>query len=223
MGLALPVKIMTDADEEFGRIRIYTDEEVITSANVLQVLQNAMVIHNLNQSRINYLWEYYRGNQPILKRVKEVREEINNKVVVNIASEIVDFKTGYLLGEPMQYVSDVDETEEELSKQINQLNDWMKAEAKETSDSDLCRWFHICGLGYRMALPSPERDPESPFHVYNPDPRFTFIIYWSGLGHKPVLGVQIRILDDGTELFSCYTENTLIEVRDGKVVSELPI
>ena len=222
MGLALPVKIMTDADEEFGRIRIYTDEEVITSANVLQVLQNAMVIHNLNQSRINYLWEYYRGNQPILKRVKEVREEINNKVVVNIASEIVDFKTGYLLGEPMQYVSDVDETEEELSKQINQLNDWMKAEAKETSDSDLCRWFHICGLGYRMALPSPERDPESPFHVYNPDPRFTFIIYWSGLGHKPVLGVQIRILDDGTELFSCYTENTLIEVRDGKVVSETP-
>lgn len=222
MGLALPVRILTDADEEFGRIRIYSDAEEITSANVLDVLELSMRVHNLNQGRINYLWEYYRGNQPILRKEKKVREEINNKVVVNIASEIVDFKTGYLLGEPMLYASDMDDSDEELSKEINQLNDWMKSEAKESSDSELCRWFHICGLGYRMALPSSEPDAESPFHVYNPDPRFTFIVYWSGLGHKPLMGVQIRILEDGTELFSCYTDHSLIEVRDGKVVSETP-
>lgn len=222
MGMSLPVRIMTDADERFGRIRIYTDEEVITAANVLDVLSKSMVIHNLNQTRIEYLWQYYRGNQPILEKTKAVREEINHKVVVNIASEVVDFKTGYLLGEPMQYVSDVDEADEKLSEEINRLNDWMKAEDKQTSDSDVCRWFHVCGQSYRMALPSKEADAESPFHVYAPDPRFTFIVYWSGLGHKPVMGVQMRILEDGTELYSCYTPDRLLEVRDGKVVADIP-
>ena len=88
----------------FGREVIYSSEEVITKENVVKVLKDAYSIHQKNSSDIDYLYNYYKGNQPILQRTKLIRPEINNKIVENHAYEIVDFKKGYVFGEPVQYV-----------------------------------------------------------------------------------------------------------------------
>ena len=61
-------------------------------------------IHQQNSWDIDYLYNYYLGDQPILNRQKDIRPEINNKIVENHAMEIVDFKKGYVFGEPIQYV-----------------------------------------------------------------------------------------------------------------------
>src|SRR5699024_11612233 len=58
-----------------------------------------------NRMEEQYLLDYFRGKQDIRLKEKQVRPEINNKVMVNRANEIVTFKTAYLLGEPVQYVS----------------------------------------------------------------------------------------------------------------------
>lgn len=89
----------------FGRRVIYTEATEINEGNIIDVLQKALFTHLQNQSEIDYLYRYYRGDQPILGRKKEVRPEINNMIVENRANEIVSFKTGYLVGEPIQYVS----------------------------------------------------------------------------------------------------------------------
>ena len=112
----------------FGRQMIFTDEKQITVSNVIDVLNQALIIHEGNRSQIKYLWQYYKGNQPILDRVKEVRPEIMNIVVENRANEIVTFKSGYLMGEPVQYVSRG--SDENLEESINQLNDFCFAEEK---------------------------------------------------------------------------------------------
>ena len=104
----------------FGRRVIYTDETEITADNVVSVILNAMPSHIANRFEINYLYNYYKGKQPILERVKEVREEINNKVVCNIAYDIVDFKVSYLLGSAFSYVSD-----KAKSEAVALLNDYM--------------------------------------------------------------------------------------------------
>ena len=85
-----------------GRRVIKSSVRRITKDNVVDVLTNAMNTHSLNRSEIEYLWDYYRGKQPILNRVKDVRPEICNKIVENRANEIVSFKVGYLCGEPIQ-------------------------------------------------------------------------------------------------------------------------
>lgn len=202
---------------EFGRITIYTDEERITAENVQAVLSDAMVYHRLNAARIDYLWRYYKGEQPVLNRVKTVRPEINNKVVENHANEIITFKTGYLLGEPMQYVARGDD--ESVSAKITQLNDYMLLQKKSTVDHDLAEWFFVSGTGYRIALPNPDKDfsEECPFEMYSLDPRFTFVIYSSGLGHKPLAGVMCLIKADGTEVCSVYTADTFFEVVNGEI------
>ena len=94
----------------------------------------------------------------IFYRKKDVRPEINNKVVENRANEIVSFKVGYLMGEPVQYVSRKDD--KGIAEAVTRLNDYTLSEDKPSEDAELAEWWHICGTSYRMVLPDGEADLE---------------------------------------------------------------
>lgn len=203
-----------------GRKVIYTDAETITKENVVDVLKHAVITHAFNRDDIDFLFEYNNGNQPILQRVKEVRPEINNKIVVNRANEITSFKVGYLLGEPIQYVSR-DSEKTDLTDRITQLNEYMYAEDKAAKDKELADWFTICGTAYRMVLPKKVVD-DSPFHIFTLDPRQTFVVYHNGLGNKPVMGVKYVEKSDGKTVFSVYTETEYFEIVDFEIKKREP-
>ena len=149
----------------FGRRIIKTSVTEITEDNVVDVLNKAMATHSINRSEIDYLWKYYRGDQPILRRKKDVRPEICNKIVENRANEIVSFKVGYLCGEPIQYVSR--KGGEEIVSQINALNEMMFAEDKAAQDQELVEWQMVCGTAYRLVLPDePGEEDEAPFELF---------------------------------------------------------
>jgi SPP1 family phage portal protein len=201
----------------FGREVIYSSVTEVTRANVVDVLEKAMNIHKKNSNEIDYLYQYYKGNQPILQRVKTIRPEINNKVVENHALEIVDFKKGYVFGEPVQYVRRGES--DGVSEKITQLNEFMFAEDKAARDKELAEWFYICGTSYRMILPDIVID-ESPFELDTLDPRYAFVVYNNGFGKKPLMGVKYIKTDDGKILYSIYTTTTYFEVEDDVVTKE---
>lgn len=202
-----------------GRRTILTDETEVNIGNVVQILRKALPYHWKNRSEISYLWSYYKGRQPILNRVKEVRPEITNKIVENRANEIVSFKSGYLMGEPLQYVSRGNA--ENIANAINQLNEFVFAEEKPAKDKELADWFHICGTSFRMVLPDEMagEDDESPFEIYTLDPRNTFVVYNNGLGNKPILGVKYVVDENGVVHYSCYSDHEYFEIVESKVVS----
>ena len=85
----------------FGR-RVYsTDELAINDTNVVEILSKALVYHEINRGEIEYLDNYYRGDQPILYRYKKVRPEICNRVVENYAFDATNFHTAQNYGEPI--------------------------------------------------------------------------------------------------------------------------
>lgn len=202
-----------------GRRMILTDETEVNIGNVVQILRKALPYHWKNRSEISYLWSYYKGRQPILNRVKEVRPEITNKIVENRANEIVSFKSGYLMGEPLQYVSRGNA--ENIADAINQLNEFVFAEEKPAKDKELADWFHICGTSFRMVLPDEMagEDDESPFEIYTLDPRNTFVVYNNGLGNKPILGVKYVLDENGVVHYSCYSDHEYFEIVESKVIS----
>lgn len=202
-----------------GRRMILTDETEVNIGNVVQILRKALPYHWKNRSEISYLWSYYKGRQPILNRVKKVRPEITNKIVENRANEIVSFKSGYLMGEPLQYVSRGNA--ENIADAINQLNEFVFAEEKPAKDKELADWFHICGTSFRMVLPDEMagEDDESPFEIYTLDPRNTFVVYNNGLGNKPILGVKYVVDENGVVHYSCYSDREYFEIVESKVVS----
>jgi SPP1 family phage portal protein len=186
------------------------------------VLKKAMETHSVNSGEIQYLYEYWKGNQPILNRLKDIRPEICNKIVENRANEIVSFKDSYLIGKPVQYVNR--SGDEKCSDDLNKLNDYMFLERKSARDKELVNWFHICGTAYRLVLPDKAgtKFEESPFKLYTTDPRYTFVVYHSGVGHKRMMGGTYVTKDDNTVVYSVYTDKMYYEIVDDKVVKHDP-
>ena len=200
-----------------GRRVITTSVRNITSDNVLDVLQKTLPVHVINRSEIEYLWQYYRGEQPILKRQKEVRPEICNKIVENRANEIVSFKVGYLCGEPIQYVSRNGSEVE----QINLLNEMMFAEDKISKDQELVEWQMICGTSFRLVLPDAiNEEDEAPFEIYTLDPRETFVVYSNDIGNKPLMAVKYCTDENNVTRYSVYTQNEYFLI-EGDILKEI--
>lgn len=205
--------------ELFGRRVLYSDEIEVNAGNVLRVWDSVQSDHRSNRSEINTLYDYYRGKQDILGRVKTIRPEICNRIVENRANEIVSFKVGYLCGEPIQYISR--SGEDKVSRDIGTLNDMMLADSKATKDKELLEWQMIAGTAYRLVLVADDGS-EAPFELHTLDPRNTYIIRSSRVGHK-VLAAGTYVIDrKGHEIHSIYTPKMFFEVKGGKILRVEP-
>lgn len=197
-----------------GRRQIYTNETVIDSGNVLRVLNEALTVHARNRSEEMYLEKYLRGIQPILDRIKVYHDEINNKIVVNVANQIVTFKTAEFAGEPIQYISRG--SKKSVPKKVEKLNSLMLSEGKQSKDMDLAYKMFTAGVGYRLvlrdkALPVSKGEllDEAPFEIYIPDPRNSFVIRVNDVTKRVIAGVTYVFLDDTKSKvkYTVYTDN----------------
>lgn len=176
----------------FGRRTIYVNEspENITSKNVVNVLEKIMPYHLKNSIECNYLYEYAKGKQPIMNREKQIRADINNKIVENHALEILTFKVGYAFGEPVAFVlhgdCDVHDPEKKNDERMSAFNELLRADNKNSKDKTLGNWIYTCGIGYRMCLPSKD-GADHPFDSYVLDPRRTFVAVKDDYTEEPVL------------------------------------
>lgn len=213
----------------FGRrvLKYSLDKKDLTAEKIMQILPEVLREHEKNAKEINYLYRYYKGFQPILKKEKNVRPEINNKVLENHAFEIVEFKKAYVYGEPVQYVQKGEKDNETVNPEISIINKFMESEDKSSKDKDLAEWQYICGTAYRWAdIDSKEDEDEAPFEISIPDPRRTFVVYSSGIkgeqlfsGHYSWFSENL-INDDGESytskyrIITIYTEDYMYKFKE---------
>lgn len=206
-----------------GRRKILTPVKRITKENVKSVLEDTLSDHDRNAAEITYLYDVYRGRQDVRLKEKYARENINNKVVINRANEIVTFKTAYLLNENVVYVSTG--KDDSQTKNVLILNDFMRAEDKDSKDKEIVDWVHICGVGERLVLTDEMAgtDEGAPYYIYTIDPRDAYVIYSAGIGQRPMAGVIIQEDEDGEDLYTVYTEDRCFTVKGASVSEEAHI
>ena len=215
-----------------GRRQIFTGESEITDQNVVEVLEKALTTHNLNRAEIIFLQDYVRGIQPILNRTKNYNAEVNNKVVVNIASQIITFKSSEFAGEPIQYVSrgsgqrDEEELDEPIPVKVAKINNMMLSEGKQTKDLELAQNMFTGGVGYRLAFHDTGREPtdymdEAPFEMYIPDSKNSFVVRSADVTKKVMMGVTYVFKDPplGDPEYTVYAPNVTYTIgnKDGKL------
>ena len=200
----------------YGRTIIYTNQNRIDESNIVKELNNALVYHTQNAAEIEYLDRYYRGDQPILYRKKEVRPEVNNKVVMNLAYELVERKTAEMVAEPIQFV--LRGTDEKKSEEISQLNIILESENKHDTDIDICRWRSICGTAYRFIGKNEDIEllDVSDFSISCENPMLTFVVYFTN--NKPAFSCQIRKDTNGQNLYYCFTNSQYFVIKGGEIV-----
>lgn len=206
-----------------GRREITTSYEAVDENNLIPILKAAMSVHGVNSREIRYLLNYAKGHQPVLSRRKKYRKDICNRIVENHAAEIASFHSGYFLGEPLTYVSRG--ARDGVTEELAALNDIMTDIGKATHDKQLATWMAICGVGYRMVAPS--RYDEELIELDTPSPESTFIVYYSGFGHYPLLGARTVtvIRPDGrkADMICGYTATHYFEATYGNTELELTL
>ena len=200
----------------YGRSIIYTNQNRIDEYNIVKELSNALVYHTQNATEIEYLDRYYRGDQPILYRRKEVRPEVNNKVVMNLAYELVERKTAEMCAEPIQFV--LRGTDDKKSEEISKLNAMLEVENKHDVDIDICRWRSICGTAYRYIGKNENLEllDVSDFDISCENPLYTFVAYYNN--NKPAFSCQIRTDSDGANMYWCFTDTQYFVIKGGIIV-----
>ena len=194
-----------------GRRKIvteFTGEQIVADPQALiDAIRSTYMVHIQNRNEIEYLINYKNGIQPILYKEKEVRPEINNKIVVNNAQMITRTITGYFLGTPIQYVQSTADKKD----QIELLNRIVDYEDKSSVDKEISDMQSICGTAYRIIFSDGVYADEVPFEDKLLNPMSTYVAYANDISERPVMGVTyLDLLDENGNLsgrkFYVYTD-----------------
>ena len=197
-----------------GRKIAYTDVEQITEDNIVKVIGDCIGVFYYNKPVIKYLWEYYKGDQPVLYRTKLSNEDITNKIVENHAYEIVQFKVGQTYGEPVKYISRKDDVK--INEAVDELNDFTTDANKQEKDIKAGEWQSATGTSFKAVQFT---NGDIPFRIVAPTPLNTFVIY-NRSTDEPLLAVQ-ELKDENGEWYKlCYTESHECKIKNSAVVSD---
>ena len=154
-------------------------------------------------------YDTYCLDHPILTKVRAHQDtDINNIVLVPDLKAMVDWKTGYVYGNPIKYAqSKTNETDD-----INYLNKYVRSACQRSVDKEVGKWAYATGVGYYFIEPKSAQfdiEIEAPYLVYhkasdtctkvytafgNNEPLFD-MIYTPYEQLKDGLKVQVKVLD----------------------------
>ena len=197
---------------KYGRKIAYANVEEVDQSNILEVVGETLGIFYFNKQVTKYLWDYYKGDQPILYRTKTIRDDVVNKVVENHAYEAVQFKVGQSYGEPLQCVSIV---KENISEYVDVFNNYLRRAHKHARNIRAGEWQSATGTAF-LAAQFEKPGEKMPFRITVPTPMNTYIIY-SSITEEPLVSVQELKDLNGEWYKSCHTKTNQCIIKDGKV------
>lgn len=195
----------------YGRKIAYTDVETITQDNIVKVIGQCIGVFYFNKMAIEYLWNYYKGDQPIRYRVKISNEDIINKICENHSYEWVQFKVAQTYGEPVQYISRKDD--DETNNAVDELNDYLVDANKQEKDIEAGEWQSATGTSFKAVQFA---NGDIPFRIVAPSPMNTFIIY-NRSTREPILAVQELKDIEGNWYKQCYTDSYECKIVNSNV------
>ena len=202
---------------QIGRQTLYTSEPIITYDNVIDVLRKVFPLHQENATRIEYLNNYEKGEQPII-RTKTYRPDINVQTNDNVANEVTEFKTAFHWGNPITLVQRSESEDAKITEAISLLNSCYEAEEIRKKTQHLGRNVEIGGLGYTFVdINLDEQDISnggSYFKVESLNPSNAFVVYSSYYFDKrPMLGGVYRVGSDGQKYFTLFSKDQRFELK----------
>lgn len=200
-----------------GRIKLFTDVPQITYENVADILKSAYAEYTPSSSRMDFLFEYEAGVQPII-RTKTYRPDINIECVDNIANEVVDFKTGFVWGNPITFIQNgkKEDYDSNVLEAVAELNKCYESQLIKKKTQHLARNVEITGIGYTYIDINTDirEDGDSYFTIESLDPRCAFIVYSSCyVDQRPMLGVVIGKNKKGKLRFTCFSATERYEIN----------
>lgn len=204
---------------------------------IKKYLPSILATHNINSQKINFLYNYFLGEQDILNKTRLYQKdsENNNIVVENHAFKQVSFKTAYTTGEKRDYTHKSDSTSDDLIYLDRYYTDC----GFFPKDKELKDWIYSTGIGITRTVPRTDIivrkngitryanakegfdiNYNAPFKFNTLDPRTNFVVYSSSFDKEPLFCVSIVEIDVSGEddKMPSFAKEIHIETRYASMV-----
>lgn len=136
-----------------------------------------------NATQIRKDYDTYCLDHPILTKVRAHQDtDINNVVLVPDLKAMVDWKTGYVYGNPIKYA----QSKTNNTDDINYLNKYVRSVCQRAVDKEVGKWAYATGVGYYFIEPKSKSfdiETEAPYLVYH-KPSDTCTKIYSAFGNN---------------------------------------
>lgn len=120
----------------------------ITSDMISDIIDN----NTETASKLQKLWEEYKGDVPIKSRTFEDTNKVNNQLLNHFRKTIVDQFVGYGFGHEIGYNIDTSAySQSDYDLILNEINKFKKRNKIKKLDIETARYQSACGVAYRLA------------------------------------------------------------------------
>ena len=177
-------------------------------------LSNVVSKNKENKQEADELRGIYKGLQSIWDKQRLNGDNSNNnKIEVNHIYRQVEFKKGFMVGNPIDYSLAISDKE---TNALTYLQKYFKDCDKASMDIDKYEDLFVCGIAEQFIIPKRfdyNEEGEAPFELYNIEIGQAFKVYSNDISQAPLFDVVIsqEIKDDfsKTTVYSVFLINPL--------------
>lgn len=174
------------AKKGIPKIKIPIKPQDLTIKAVEPYLPTILLQFETNAAKIRADYDQYCLDHDILLKVRPHDDtEVNNIVLIPNLKAIIDWKTGYVFGNPIKYAqSKTIDTDD-----INYLNKYTRNVCQRAIDKEVGTWAYATGVGYYFVEPKSEEfdiETEAPYEIYCRPADSCCKVYSSYGGNKPL-------------------------------------
>ena len=176
----------------------YEDFKNTPEVYIKKYLGKCLMINSENTEEFIDLQNVYKGKQEIFNKVRlDGSTENNNQLVANHTFRQVEFKKGFMVGNPIEY-SQANQLKE-IDDDLTYLSNYFRDCAKASKDIDKYEDLYVGGVAHQFIIPKREsfdEQSEAPFELINIDFGVGFVVYSGDITHKPLFNVFISKTDE---------------------------
>lgn len=205
------------------QIKIPIREDELTIEAIEPYFSDILQNFKNNAIKIRHDYNAYCLDHNILSKVRPHNDtDVNNIVLIPDLRAMIDWKTGYIFGNPIKYA----QSKSRNTDDINYLNKYVRSSCKRSVDKEVGTWAFATGVGYYFIEPKStdfDIETESPFEIYCRDSDTCVKVYSSYGGNKALFDLLYtkvkRINKDG---LSEYIETVDVYLPDKLYTYENP-
>lgn len=199
-----------------GRSKIVTKRKMTGNPKtdlitVKKILEESLSEHQKNAYEETKLFNIFFNKSDWWKKSKTQRPDVDNKVSIPSAWAMTRTLNGYCFGEPIKYIARNTDDNEKAQEYVENLSAMLDFSHNHSSTIMATLCASVCGLGYKLALPSNLEEYEEtnvPF-IINTDviyPQTAFVVCSDEAIKRDVLGVLMGwYVDEENNKYRQYT------------------
>ncbi len=168
----------------------------LTIDKVIPYLPTILQKFDENRLQIRADYDTYCLQHDILaKRRVHDDTDINNIVLEPHLLAMVDWKTGYVFGNPIKYA----QTKDSDTDDITYLNKYARYANRSAIDQEVGMWAYATGVGYYFVQPTEERvdvETQAPFELFCREADTCTKVYSSYNGKKPLFDLLYTTVEE---------------------------